>query len=82
MSISPLRALQIVDPDAARQRVVDALIECDGNAGHAAELLGVHQATIWKICQNDELLKAALQAARVELSAKGYVMRGWKRARQ
>jgi hypothetical protein len=67
----PLTALVMVDPAAARARIVEAFRDADGVLARAALALDVSRATLNRIVAEDATLATELAAIRLKLYKAG-----------
>jgi hypothetical protein len=77
MTVSKIKAWHIVDPEAARQRVMGVFEECEGCSEETAEQLGIHYQTFLRLIKSDPKLSEAILEARLTFIAKGITQRGW-----
>jgi hypothetical protein len=76
MHISELYALSLTDPAAARARVEAAFRGAAGNMSKAAKELGLSRPRLYVMIAGDPVLRARLDAVRVELLGEGKPQRG------
>jgi len=76
MAITKLRALYLYDPSAARERIIEAYREHDGNGRAAAEDLNTDYQVVGRIIRSDPDLAGALADLREQLVEDGITQRG------
>jgi len=77
MSTSHLRALYMVDPKAAREKIYRAFEEAQGNGREAAQALDVHYLTVLRIMKSDSELYDRILQLKDRLQAEGISQQGW-----
>ncbi len=69
----------IIDPPAARRRVMAVLAQYECNVARAAAALAVSYATLHRLIATDPELERNVVALRAMLRARGCPQRGWGR---
>ena len=71
MSVTRLKALLISDPQAGRERILNAYREANGNGRVAAEILDTSYQTVGRIIRGDSMLAGMILRLRNELKQAG-----------
>lgn len=77
MSITDLKVQHLYDKEAARARIMDAFVECQGNMKLTAEKLGCHYHTLLRLAKKDQVLSIRIVEERDRLRDAGVHQRGF-----